>query len=100
MSLDEGARAGVEYTVDMIIKEPKEFENQFSDVLRQQGIEPNLETVLSFFTGMMYGFVVSYYSAKFNRSSLTQEERSGLIELLKRRAFEIRQAVVSTRIES
>ncbi len=96
--LDGDARSVLENSVDMILKNPKEFEIMYSNALREQGIEPNLETLLSHITGVLFGIVSGVCVFKHKRS-LYPEEVNELITLLKRRAFEIRQAFISTRIE-
>lgn len=95
--LDKDARTVLERNVDDILKKPKGMEETFSSTLRAQGIEPNLETVLSFITGLLLGIVEGIYDCKYDRL-MNSDERDELDELLKRRAWEIRQALMSTRI--
>ena len=96
--LDKEARMVVEQNVDSIIKYPKRTEEAFRKSLISQGIQPNLETVLSMITGFIEGLVESNYIVRHGRH-LEDDERNDLNELLNRRAFEIRQALISTRIE-
>jgi len=96
--LDNNVRSLVEEEIDNILKSPKETEEDARFVLTLQGIEPNLETVLSSITGMILGRVMQVYRLIYKRK-MTPDELIELVELLKRRAFELRQAFISTRIE-
>ena len=97
-SLDKDARIIVEKNIDTLIKYPKRAEKMYRDSLRRQGIEPNLETILSSIAGYIEGLVEGFYNLKHGRA-LNEDERNELFDLLHRRAFEIRQAFVGTRIE-
>lgn len=92
------SRSLIERTIDRILKDPKEMEKNIRWALGAQGIEPNLETVLSFITGTVWGGVCVFLHFRYNRT-MNSDEQEELIELLQRRAFELRQAFVSTRIE-
>lgn len=96
--LDNNVRSLVEKEIDTILKEPKKMEENVRLALRLQGIEPNLETVLSSITGMIIGRVLQVYGSIYKRD-MTRYEMMQLVQLLKRRAFELRQAFISTRIE-
>lgn len=96
--MDNNVRSLVEEEIDNILKSPKETEEDARFVLTLQGIEPNLETVLSSITGMILGRVMQVYRLIYKRK-MTPDELIELVELLKRRAFELRQAFISTRIE-
>ena len=96
--LDEGARLIVEKNIDAVIQTPKKAEATFRTSLILQGIQPNLETILSMITGFLEGLVNSYYVHRHNRP-MTDDEQNDFNTLLSRRAFEMRQAILSTRIE-
>ena len=96
--LDEDARIMVEKNIDIVIKEPKKYEEAFRSILKVQGIEPNLETILSFIIGLLAGMADGIYVFKYERTT-NADEKKELMELLNRRAFEMRQAFVSIRIE-
>lgn len=96
--LEDDIRVAVEKEIDKFLKEPKEYENAFRNILTAQGIEPNLETVLSYLTGVLYGFADGLYLEKYRRP-MTLEEGEELMSLLRRRAFEIRESIIGTRIE-
>ena len=98
--LEEEAVDAVEKNVDSIIKDPKKAERLFSLFLTAQGIESNLETILSFIDGLLLGGVSELYNFKFHKGFLeSEEELLELTNLLKRRAWEMREAFINTRIE-
>jgi len=97
-SLNNEIRTLVEKEVDNILKKPRKMEDSIRLTLSVQGIEPNLETVLSYITGLILGRVLQVYVSIYNRE-ITHNEMNELIQLLKRRAFELRQTFISTRIE-
>jgi len=98
MKLDRHLRVNLEELIDELIDKPKDYERVFSLMLRDLGIEPNLETVLSFIIGWLNGISAEHYRVNYNRS-MNKEEVKALINLLKRRAWELRQAFISTRIK-
>jgi len=98
MTLDPPLRAALEEAFDDFIREPKEYEKAYSILLRMQGIEPNLDSILSFISGYMYGCIIAYYKFIQDRKP-TQEEIRNFFELMKRRAWQLRQAFIGTRIE-
>ena len=80
--LDDDARIAVERAIDELIEEPKETEDEVHLILIAQGIEPNLEAVLSYLTGMLFGLISGFYFSKYHRD-LNQDEQNELIECLK-----------------
>lgn len=99
VKLDDDARVALEANIDDFISKPKDTERAYSIALREQGIEPNLETILAYITGMLTGVVYGVYLWKYERL-LKPDELKVLIGLLKRRAFELRLAFMDTRIET
>jgi len=97
-SLTDEARIVLEKNIDNILKKPEAAEEIYSIVLREHGIEPNLETVLSFITGFLTGIMQHFYIVAYNRS-LNPNEIKTLIALMKRKAFEMRMAFLETRIK-
>jgi len=97
-SLDKDIRNDIEKQIDYIYKEPKIWESMFRRFLREQGIEPNLETILSTIVGMCVGMAYEQINKKFDRS-WTPEEATAINSLLARRAFELRHRFLSTRLE-
>ncbi|MFH0748674.1 MAG: hypothetical protein V1915_01975 [Candidatus Bathyarchaeota archaeon] len=99
VGLDEDVRTVVEKNVDSIIKDPEKSEKRFSLFLTIQGIEHNLETILSFINGLLFGMANDMNVVKNHRSIESEEEVLELMNLLKRRAWEMRQVFIKTRIE-
>lgn len=96
--LNETVRTMVEKEVDDVIADPEKIEKSYSTALKAQGIEPNLDVILSFIIGYLFGRVTDYYWIEYRRR-LSSEEFAELIKLFKRRAFEMRMAFMSTRVE-
>jgi len=90
MSLDNEARLTIEKLVDKILKEPEEFYKAGSLGLMEMGIQPSLETVLAFITGMLFGVTTETYIEKHKRF-LKKKEFEELFDVLTRRAWEMRQ---------
>ena len=95
--LDDTIRLALEKTIDRHINDPKSIEKELSSILIIQGIEPNLETNLSFLFGIFYGMTISYYASKYSRY-MYEAETSNFLEIIKIRSWELRQAIMRTRI--
>jgi len=95
--LDNDARIAVEKSTDKMIKDAKNIDENYKSILIAQGIEPNLETLLSFINGFIFGIVSGIYLFKHKRA-LNSEETIELINLLKKRTFKLRQAIIYPRI--
>jgi len=96
--LDDRVRMMLEKNIDTVIDNPEGTELSYRSMLTFQGIEPNLETVLSYLVGMLIGAADGSYVA-YHQRLMSSDERMKVLELLKRRAFELRQAFLRTRIE-
>ena len=96
--LDKDARTYLEAQFDEMLKDPKSYEESFSIILEGQGIEPNLESMLSLVAGYILGGLVNFYHLKYRRM-LNDDEKSDLLQIMKRRAWELRQAFIGIRIE-
>jgi hypothetical protein len=94
--LDDEVRLSLEKSIDNFIKTPVESEKTASNILEAQGIEPNLETILSLIAGTALGITFAFYRKKFNRD-INRDECIDLIQLIKRRAWELREAFIETR---
>jgi hypothetical protein len=99
MSLDEEVRARVEQVIDDHLKDPIGIEDYYKGILIAQGIEPNLETILAFIAGNFLGLANALYIVKFMRR-MNNEEKNAFIELMKRRAYELREAFMLARVGS
>ena len=98
-NLDGEARIIVESNIDIIIKEAKKSEEFHRLILMEQGIEPNLETILSYITGFLSGIVAGFYLHKYKRNMNSNEEKE-LLKLMKRRAWELREVFINARMET
>lgn len=97
-SLDDDIRLDIETQIDYIYKEPKKWESIIRGFLMGQGIEPNLETILSMIAGMCWGMAYELIQEKFDRS-WTPEEAKAIRSLLARRSHELRHRFLSIRLE-
>ncbi len=91
------ARALFEKNMDSFINNAEETEFFILQSLQAQGIEPNLETVLSHISGFVNGTIWSFYHNKYHRFP-NPGEVTDLIKLVKRRSNELRAALMSSRI--
>lgn len=97
-SLDRTAREFLEENIDDMMNRPEEFERGYREALQEMGIEPNLETILSFISGFLQGLVWDYY-LRVKHREMNPEETKDLVKLMKRRAFELRHAFLFTRVD-
>jgi hypothetical protein len=98
MGLDRDLRIMLEEAFDRFHQDPKKWEEVISICLRIQGIEPNLDDILSNISGYFEGFAVAFYRMQYNRK-MTEKEMKEFYNFMKRRAWELRQAFIGTRIE-
>jgi len=82
-------RTKIEKAIDSFLESPSEYEDHFKSALITLGIEPDLDTILAFICGYILG------RDEFSKSFDWGE----YLEIMKRRAWELRQAFVNTRIE-
>ena len=98
MGLDQNARLALENFIDQVLKDPEQYEALIKIVLRSQGIEPTLDSCLSLVAGYSLGGVISFYAVTLKRE-MNDDEINNYVQLMKRRAWEIRQAFIETRIK-
>lgn len=96
-SLDKDVRISIEEQFDDFFENPTKWEEMIGGFLTEQGIEPNLETVLALAIGLTLGQAHQQIKDKFDRS-WTDGEAGAISNLLKRRAIELRHLFLSTRI--
>ena len=94
-SLHKEIRLFIEKQFDYFYDEPEEWMKIATSVLADQGIQPNLETILSYLVGMTLGGTFEFIRTKFKRD-WTDEEAKAVSSLMARRAFEIRQHFAAT----
>ncbi len=87
----------LEESIDNFINDPVETEKISSIVLEAQGIDSNFDTILSFINGSAWGLTMAFYFSKHKRP-MNENESLDFLELMKRRASELRQAFIDTRI--
>jgi len=92
-------RESFEKSIDEVLKDAPKFERIFSDILVNLGIEPNLETVLSFLGGAIFAMYIAKFVLKGDISDTDVKEIKDFSDILKRRAWEIRQSMIQARIE-
>lgn len=97
-ALDTGARSMLEEMVDSILKRPKDTESGFRSYLKAIGIEADLEAVLSFIAGYLYGSLRAWTGVSYRRAP-NAEELNEFISLIRRRASEIREVFLSERVD-
>lgn len=98
MSLDKKLRVALEEEIDDMIKDPAEREETIRKILVAQGIDPNLDAILSQFSGWCFHKFWTYYILEYDRNP-TDDEIDEYIDLMKRRTWEMRQAFLTTRLE-
>ena len=91
------ARTVFEKNMDHFINNAEDTELAISMSLQVQGIEPNLETVLSHISGFINGTIWCFYRINHERA-LNSDEIRDLLNLLKRRSAELKSAFISSRI--
>ena len=96
--LDSEIRAALEESIDNFLEDAEGSEKIISIILEAQGIEPNLETLLSFIVGNAWGLMIAFYTTRYQRG-MNDDESKDFIQVMKRRAWELRQAFIGTRIE-
>ncbi len=91
------ARTVFEKNMDYFINNAEDIELVLSDSLQAQGIEPNVETVLSHISGFVNGTIWYFYLVNYDRA-LNSDETIDLLNLVKRRSAELKSAFISSRI--
>lgn len=95
--MDENIRLNLEKAIDELLSQPMIIEERARTYLIEMGIEPSLETVLSYICGGLMGLVTA--SSTGRHGSIRDQNIEGAITLLKRRAWELRRAFINTRVE-
>jgi len=98
ISLDKELRSALEETIDNFLNDAERSERHVSDILREQGIEPNLETVLSYIAGIIMGWAMASYAVT-RRKAMNTDEGNAVLTFMKRRAYELREAFIKARIK-
>ena len=94
---DEKLRILLEKHIDDVLEDPEVYEEVFKKSLMIMGIEPNLETILAHSTGIIMGRLLTrsrMTAREMNQAKIVQDAWI----ILRRRAYEMREAFLSTRI--
>ena len=97
-SLNPRARRLLERNYDLVCENPSIFEEGCSTILKTRGIETDLEKVVSYVNGFMYGLVECYYNLTLEKT-MDEEERKELYLIMRRKDWEIRHSLISARIK-
>ena len=87
-------RITIEAQVDEFIKDYNDWIPSIELHLSESGIDPNLDTTLSFMIGLTFGITRMEFSNKYERL-FTGDENQVVKEILKRRAIELRMIIES-----
>jgi len=96
--LDYRLRSILENNIDEIMNNPDKSMKAFNLILKESGIEPNLESVLSTIVGYIYGLADLWYIIHYQKN-IPDDEFAEITKLMKRRALEMREAFISTHLE-
>ena len=96
--LDRDARIILEDEIDRVLKEPQTIERAYKTFLEAIGIEPELDALLGFIIGVVYGRTADLYALKYKRWP-SQKEISEFMPLLRRRVAELKESFFKARIE-
>ena len=97
-TLDPELRSAIETIIDNIISHPKEYEDFFAKTLEYLNINSDLEKILAFIVGCIWGEINLAYRSRYS-TGISISQQVEILNILKRRANEIKEAFISTRIE-
>ena len=98
MSIDREIRDFIESQIDAVLNDPAEIEIYTKVLLKVTGVKPNVDTVLSFILGMIWGACDMLVRDKYKRAP-TSEDFAGIIPLMNRRLNELRDAFMNLRLD-
>ena len=93
MPLDRDVRIFIEETIDDMLKDPKSHFESYRDGLMTLGIQPTLETILAYISGIVIGIALGRW-VMLKRRYPTPEELTEMVLLLSRRAKELREEFI------
>lgn len=83
----------IEEMIDEFIAHPKEYVHAFNNALVDLGINPNLESILAYVTGMITGSIMAFQHVESNDAApIPSFAHFEYFPLIMRRANELRQA--------
>ena len=89
----ENLRLKLENEIEQFLKNSRDYEYNFKIILAANGIDPNLETKLAFFTGLLYGAIFP------SPERWSTEDWAKLTECMRNRCCELRLILVRSSIE-
>jgi len=92
--LDRRIRLHIEETIDQVLSGTF-TEIEFNTILTELGIEANLETSLSFLTGLILGLTMAQSAILYGEART--EDIKGSADVLSRRVMELRQYYLQSR---
>ena len=96
MPISPALRGSLEKSIDNVLKYPKKNKMMFTEILKLQDIEPDLERILSYIIGLQYG-IITGKSIILDDRVLNEEEMNEIMAIIKRRMHEMREALVDPR---
>lgn len=90
--MEDQVRIEFERHIDSIIKDSENQLQIIENILYSFGIEPDLKSILSFISGGCYA--QSIWHHRTLNIEMTPEIKNDFIEIMKRRAWELRQAFI------
>jgi hypothetical protein len=96
--MDNDIRKIILKNIDNVLENPKQIEKGYCKNIVKLGIEPTLETVLSYFSGLLLGTFIGYYMYRYDRA-VTEEEINEFHDLMKRYTGTLRETFLQTRLE-
>ena len=96
--MDDDIKKIILKNIDNVLEDPKYFEKGYCQNISKIGIEPTLETVLSYFSGLLLGTLIGYNMYRYNRAT-NEEEIGEFHELMKRYTGTLRETFLQTRLE-
>ena len=91
MHISLALRGALEKSIDNFLEDPQKNKTRFTEILKLQQIEPNLETILSYHIGFLYGIITHQFSRIHNRMP-NLEEMNEIMDIIKKRMREMREA--------
>jgi len=81
-------RIHIEEMIDSALEDPKGLADHIQSLLLEVGIDPNLETILSFVNGVIFGVVGK------NIRQWEKANETNYVSIMERRSWELRQAII------
>ena len=93
MPLDRDVRIFIEEVIDDMLEDPELYFESYKEGLMTLGIQPTLETVLAYISGIVTGAALGRW-VMLKRRYPTPKELTEMVLLLSRRAKELREEFI------